>query len=102
MYPENASESKIRLSAASATGYQGRGYDYGGHLSPIATNIPTRVVLDFNLDTDTVIFLINGTQLKIVSDFCATSISHLKFFTSAKWSKQNSVSIDSMGLVKLP
>ena len=102
LYPESALESKIRLSAASATGYQGRGYDYGGHLSPIATNIPTRVVLDFNLDTDTVIFLINGTQLKIVSDFCATSISHLKFFTSAKWSKRNSVSIDSMGLVKLP
>lgn len=102
LYPENASESKIRLSAASATGYQGRGYEYAGHLSPIATNVPTRVVIDFNLDTDTVIFLINGKQLKVVSDFSATSLSHLKFFTNAKWSKKNSVSIDSMGLVKLP
>ena len=102
LYPENALESKIRLSAASATGYQGRGYDFAGHLSSISTNVPTRVVVDFNLDTDTVIYLINGTQLKVVSDFSATSLSHLKFFTDAKWSKQNSVSIDSMGLVKLP
>ena len=102
LYPENALESKIRLSAASATGYQGRGYDFAGHLSSIATNVPTRVVVDFNLDTDTVIYLINGTQLKVVSDFSATSLNHLKFFTDAKWSKQNSVSIDSMGLVKLP
>ncbi len=102
LHPENALESKIRLSAASATGYQGRGYDFAGHLSSISTNVPTRVVVDFNLDTDTVVYLINGTQLKVVSDFSATSLSHLKFFTDAKWSKQNSVSIDSMGLVKLP
>ena len=102
LYPESAMESKIRLSAVSATGYEGRGYDYAGHVSSLVTNAPTRVIIDFNLDTDTVSYRVNGTQLKVITDFSATSLSHLKLFTDAKWSKQNSVSIDSMGLVKLP
>ena len=101
LFAHSSTESKIRLSAVTTTGYQGRGYDYAGHVSSLTKDAPTSVVIDFNLDTDTVIYRINGTQLKVVSDFSATSLSHLKFFTDANWSKQNSVSIDSMGLVKL-
>lgn len=102
LYAEKGTEAKIRFSATSATGWQGKGFDYAGYLAGIKENRPIRCTIDFDLDNDTVTYYVNGTSVKTISDFNASSIAQIKFFTDNKWSKLSTVKINEMGFIKLP
>lgn len=102
LYAENGAEAKIRFSATSATGWQGRGFDYAGYLAGLKENRTIRVTIDFDFDNDTVTYYVNGESVKTISDFNASSIAQVKFFTDSKWSKLSSVKINEMGFIKLP
>lgn len=102
LYAEKGTDAKIRFSATSATGWQGKGFDYAGYLADLKESRPMRLTIDFDLDNDTVTYFVNGTAIKTISDFNASSIAQIKFFTDSKWSTQSTVTIKEMGLVQLP
>ncbi len=102
LYADKGTEAKIRFSATSATGWQGKGFDYAGHLAGLKENRTIRCTIDFDLDNDTVTYFVNGTSVKTISDFNASSIAQIKFFADSKWSKLSTVKIKEMGLIKLP
>ena len=102
LYAEKGTDAKIRFSATSATGWQGKGFDYAGHLADLKESRPMRFTIDFDLDNDTVTYFVNGTAIKTISDFNASSIAQIKFFTDSKWSTQSTVTIKEMGFMQLP
>jgi hypothetical protein len=102
LYAEKGTEAKIRFSATSSTGWQGKGFDYAGQLVGLKENRTIRCTIDFDLDNDTVTYFVNGTSVKTISDFNASSIAQIKFFTDSKWSKLSTVKIKEMGIIKLP
>jgi hypothetical protein len=102
LYADQGTDAKIRFSATSATGWQGKGFDYAGYMANLKENRPMRLSIDFDLDNDTVTYFVNGTAIKTIPDFNASSIAQIKFFTDSKWSKQSTVKIKEMGFIKLP
>jgi hypothetical protein len=102
LYAENATDAKIRFSATSTTGWQGKGFDYAGYIANLNEHRSMRLHIDFDLDNDTVTYFVNGTAVKTISDFNASSIAQIKFFTDSQWSAQSSVKIKEMGLIQLP
>ncbi|NCG07970.1 MAG: hypothetical protein GWO81_00100 [Verrucomicrobia bacterium] len=102
LYAEKATEAKIRFSATSATGWQGKGIDYAGQSAQLKENRTMRLTIDLDLDNDTVTYFVNGTAVKTINDFNASSIAQIKFFTDSKWSKLSTVKINEMGFLRLP
>ena len=102
LYADKGASAKIRFSATSATGWQGRGFDYAGHVAGLSENRSIRCTIDFDLDNDTVTYAVNGTEVKTITDFNASTIAQVKFFTDSKWSKLSQVKIKEMGFIRLP
>ncbi|CAI8280927.1 MAG: Uncharacterised protein [Opitutia bacterium UBA7350] len=98
---EKGTEAKIRFSARSATGWQGKGIDYAGYQTQLKENRTIRCTIDFDLDNATATYYVNGAVVKTITDFKADSIAQIKFFTDSKWSKLNTVKIQEMGFIRL-
>ena len=47
-------------------------------------------------------YAVNGTEVKTITDFNASTIAQVKFFTDSKWSKLSRVKIKEMGFIRLP
>lgn len=95
---DSASTTRLRLAAPTDAGGNYRNFSYG-----LTQASPVSVSIEFDFDSDTVRYLVDGSETHSFTGFTATEIGQMTYVKSGAWgTAASSVTIDSMGLTTVP